>query len=172
MGIRSPNAHPGRKRPVASELACTAALLLTSCAPPTQIVVDIYSEIDCANNPQVGLFAGSTLAELGTKAPTSTAEHCEGPPGHVGSVVLQPSASGERDEEIAFQVATRNDSAGPDTCVAANDYAGCIVARRQVRFQPHRSIGLRVDLRLSCLDLPCDSGLARTFIGQTRATGR
>jgi hypothetical protein len=115
----------------------------------------VYSEVTCDRHAQVGLVGGNALGELGDKAPAATSSDCDvgGESQRVGTVVLQPA--GSRDEEIAFQLVTRNDDRGPETCTAATGYAGCIVAKRQLHFTPHQNTTLRVDLRISCLDKPC-----------------
>lgn len=124
------------------------------CATATEIDVDIYSEVDCSKNAEVGMILGGKLTDLGSNAISSTTTHCDQSQ-RVGRVVLTPS--GDNDEEIAFEVITRDDDQGLETCNAASNYKGCIVARRQLHFSPHTALKLRVDLRLACLDQTCDS---------------
>lgn len=128
------------------------AFLVLRCASATEIDVDIYSEIACDKNAEVGLVMGNTLTELTTNVVTSSADHCE-PSTRVGRVVISPS--GDNDEAIALAVVTRNDGQGLDTCTEQNNYKGCIVAKRQLHFEPHTRLEVRIDLRLSCLDNPC-----------------
>jgi hypothetical protein len=144
-----------RGRAITTLLLALCALLPT-CAAPTEITVQVYSEVTCDRHAQVGLVGGRQLAELGDKAPAATSSNCNmgGEPQRVGTIVLQPA--GANDDEIAFQLVTRDDDRGPETCTAATGYAGCIIAKRQLHFTPHHNTPLRVDLRISCLDLPCD----------------
>ena len=128
-------------------------LLALMCATATEISVDIYSDVDCTKNAEVGLIMGGKLTDLQTNALSSTAVHCD-PSQRVGRIVIAPS--GDHDEELAFEVITRNDDQALESCTAANNYKGCIVARRQLRFEPHTALDVRVDLRRDCLDKPCD----------------
>ncbi len=137
--------------------ALSLAVLLAAavtCAPPTEIVVDVYTDVDCAKSPQTAIIAAPTLEELRERAPLSTSTRCAPVRERLGRVVLQPS--GAKGDPIAFQVVTRNDDGAPETCTAESAYKGCIVARRRLRFDPGASTIVNVVLRLSCLDLPCD----------------
>jgi hypothetical protein len=138
-------------------LGAGAPLWIASCASPTEIVVDVYSEVSCRVDPQVGLIAGPTLADLASRAPSSTSVACDPASGHVGSVVLQPS--GAKDEDIAFEVMTQNGPTDPSLCNDPAHQSKCIVARRELRFEPHQRVTVRVDLRLDCLGVPCDPSL-------------
>lgn len=122
------------------------------CATSTEIDVDIYSEVGCDKNAEVGLVLGGNLTEVANDAVSSSADHCDASQ-RVGRIVISPS--GDNSEEIAFAIVTRNDGQGLDTCTAADGYKGCIVAKRQLHFEPHTHLDVRVDLRLACIDKPC-----------------
>jgi hypothetical protein len=135
-------------------LVLLGGLLAITCAKPTEIVVETYSEVDCSRRPQIALVGGAGFSDLKTNAPSAFAQQCEPGVQRRGSIVIQPS--GNNDSTIAFQILTRNDDAAPDiACNPDDGYKGCIVSRRRLRFAPHDTIHLRIDLRLSCLDKPC-----------------
>lgn len=123
------------------------------CAPPTEIVVDVYTEVECTKGPTTTFKTGVSLDELRTKAASSELVACAPRTERSGRIVLSPSAA--KDETVAFQVTTRNDALDPEQTCTEQSYAGCIVARRQVRFSRGTSTRVEVALRLSCLDKPC-----------------
>ena len=88
---------------------------------------------------------------------------CEPGSQRVGTVVLQPNG---KNDEVAFQVVTHADGGSVEACTLAQSYQGCIVARRQLKYKPRATLRVRVDLRLSCKDMPCDQG------SETCAKGR
>jgi hypothetical protein len=76
--------------------------------------------------------------------------------GHIGSLVLVPS--GDKDDAMRIRVvAGVSDDGGlrPEDC-AARDYAGCIVARRAIKYVAHESLELDIDLTSDCVNLGCD----------------
>jgi formylglycine-generating enzyme len=129
-------------------------LVLPKCASPTALTVTVYSEIPCLKKPVAGLSAAQTTGELRTKALATTSGVC-GADGKLGSVVLYPIE--RADGPVAVQIVVRPDGEDPATCTEQNGYRGCIVARRELRFAPNKNVELRVDMRLSCLDKPCDA---------------
>ena len=97
-----------------------AALLATPvavamCAAPTEVVVEVYSEIDCAHRPTVGISGAADPASLPQGALIASASHCDDTK-RTGSVVLRPS--GSRDDAFYVQVMTRDDDQSPETCTA------------------------------------------------------
>jgi formylglycine-generating enzyme len=130
------------------------AMALPMCASPTALTVTVYSEISCEKKPVVGLSTAETNSQLRSKALATTSGACSAD-GKVGSVVLYPID--RTDGPVAVQIVSRPDGEDPATCTEQNNYRGCIVARRELRFTPNKNVELRVDLRLSCLDRPCDA---------------
>ncbi|EYF08806.1 hypothetical protein [Chondromyces apiculatus] len=123
-----------------------------SCASPTAIRVDIYTELDCAIDAEVSLTVSSDLAGLPERAPSATSRGCVSP-GRVGDVVIAP-AEGD-DKQLAYAVATRQDVAPVEECLQTPMPADCIVSRRQLRYSPNDELKMRIDLRLSCLGVAC-----------------
>jgi hypothetical protein len=132
-------------------LALLAPLLVCDCRAPTQIYVDVYSEVACDKAPDVIVTVGQ-LGELESRPPSSSVRRCDPATGRVGTVVLHPS--GDTDDAVAFKVVT-NAAGGTSEGCAASGYKGCIVARRGLRFMPNTSLRVRVDLRVQCIDQPC-----------------
>jgi alpha-tubulin suppressor-like RCC1 family protein len=148
-----------RLLPRASWLAVVvlaAVPALVRCASPTGIRVSVYSEVTCDKHADVALAGGSSFGDLATKAPAATSTTCvpaDANEAFLGDVVVTPS--GDKSGEIAFELMTRPDGQPAETCTDAKNAAQCIVARRQLHFSPHDVLGVRVDLRLSCLGVPC-----------------
>src|SRR6187399_2654429 len=143
---------PALRRLVLLPLLALVALFALECATPTALTVTVYSEVACDKVSAVALVGGVSLAELGQKAPSSVSTRCDGD-GRMGSVVVVPA--GAKDENVAFALMQRVDGQPADGCLDPLQAGGCIVAKRQLRFQKHNQSDMRVDLRLSCLGVLC-----------------
>ncbi len=147
------DSHPLDRGLRGAALCAIVLGVTTMCAAPTEILVDVYTEVDCAKDPTTAVVVGPTLVSLQTSAVTSTLSSCAPRTQRSGRVVLSPA--GERDASIAFQIVTRDDGEDPERSCTASSSAGCIVARRQLRFVPGASTRVDVALRLSCLGVTC-----------------
>ena len=131
----------------------------TSCLGATALRVSAPSEVDCAAGARVAIVVASNSEELRTRVPSGASTRCV-PRGDglndTGSVVLTPA--GSKDEAIAFAVMTRPDGEAPESCTDEAQSKQCIVARRELRFSPHQTLDVPVELRLSCLGITCPSG--------------
>jgi hypothetical protein len=131
------------------------ATISTSCRGATQIVVDIRTNVPCANPMQwqgIAVYSGSPGLDVESKDPSLLSAACE-PDGRVGSIVLVPN--GANDATVGIRVVAGLTRA-PDQCAAAR-YEGCIVARRTVTFLPHEALDLRIDLTNDCVGQACDA---------------
>ena len=132
-----------------------AATLGTACRGATEIVVDIRTNLPCAAPAEwqgIAVYEGSPGLDVETKSPTLTSSACDAS-GHVGSIVLVPSAS--KDATVSVRVVagiTRR----PEDCAAAG-YKGCVVARRTLGFLAHQAVNLTIDLTGDCLGQACDA---------------
>jgi hypothetical protein len=127
----------------------------TSCRGATQIVVDIRTNVTCANPMQwqgIAVYSGSPGLDVESKDPSLLSTACEAD-GRVGSIVLVPN--GAKDATLGLRVVAGLTRA-PDQCAAAH-YEGCIVARRTVTFLPHEALDLRIDLTNDCVGQACDA---------------
>ena len=126
--------------------------LALQCAPPTDLTVTVYSEVPCAKGSPVVLVGGSSVTELPSRTTSSVSTECLDD-GRMGSVVVVPATS--TDETVVFALMQRADGQPADGCLDPAQASGCIVAKRQLRFQSHNESDMRVDLRLSCLGVTC-----------------
>ena len=138
--------------------ALVAALVapLVRCADPTALDVVVYSEVPCSANARAALAGASAASDLIGRPPSGTSAGCTpdlAPMNALGHVVLTPSAS--KDGTVAFAVMQRPDGASPDDCLDPARSAGCIVAKRWLRYRPQADVPIRVDLRLSCESVSC-----------------
>ena len=133
-------------------LGCIA---LASCRTPTQITVEVRTNVVCdADHPETSITVGTLGDGLEGKAPVTVVRSnaCIG--GRVGALVVVPS--GGKDDEIAMRVVTGVGKSA-EQCVNDHYVGGCIVARRALRFVPHESLDLPIDMSLACKDVPCDA---------------
>jgi hypothetical protein len=136
-------------------LGASFALLLTaSCRSPTQIVLRVHTNVPCtADNPWQGVavYVGKPGRDVEETSATLVTTTCDDS-GSVGSLVVVPS--GDNDDVVGLRVVAgvkRN----PEQCEEAA-YNGCIVARRSVRFTPHDTLELEVELAQDCVSVGCD----------------
>jgi hypothetical protein len=90
-------------------------------------------------------------------APSSTGVGCSG--GLIGDLVLVP-APDKTTAAVRVVVGVTKPTA---ECKAADNYAGCIVARRRFTYTSHRSLSLPIHLGASCVGNPCvEAGFGET----------
>jgi hypothetical protein len=133
----------------------SAASQLPACAAPTEIRLRVHTNVPCTDPTKwkgVAIYAGAPGAGLESKAPALTTTECD-EHGLVGTLVVVPS--GSKDDEVGLRV-VGGIAHAPEEC-AAHGYKGCIVARREVRFNRHQALDLDVALTSECVDLGCDS---------------
>lgn len=139
-------------RPLATLLLMLS--LSASCLAPTEIQLTVRTNLVCNDAAVwkgVSIYTGGAGLELESRAPTLTTLAC-GADGVIGSLVIVPS--GDNDVEVGIRVV-----AGivhpPEDC-ASKGYQGCVVSRRAIRFSPHQTLALQVDLTSDCVGLACD----------------
>jgi len=131
--------------------ALPALVALCGCRAPTQVMVEISTDISCSDNPRTGISEGS-LSELESRPMSTETLTCDPATGRIGSIVVVPG--GEKDAEFAIRVVTGL-TMTPDDCVRSGYLGGCVVARRVLRFEPHDTLYLPIRMEASCLDVPC-----------------
>lgn len=129
-------------------VSCAAMGIALACYAPTQLTVDIASDLDC---PRAGIYVGSSLASAEIAAVTDRCERRDASTVEIGTFVLVPK--GDRDAKLTmhFVAAVGRD---PETC-RGGPSASCVVARRIVSFIPHKSRTLRVRLDRVCQGVYC-----------------
>jgi hypothetical protein len=152
----------------AGAVMIASACALTSCRSPTEITVVVTTDFDCTDLHHVTVTVGEFGPTLETSPFTSVSTTCAG--GYAGKIVVVPS--GANDDLVAIKVVggfgklrTAEDcsasfDASPDTPAYG---AGCIVARRAIRYTPHTPLTVPVVLRAACDGVPC--GETETCVG-------
>jgi hypothetical protein len=125
-----------------------AAGTACACRTPTQVTVEISTDVPCDSVQGASLQVGS-LESIESSSPSAEARQCSAD-GRIGSIVLVPR--GSKDEPFAFKVAM-GVGVGPDRC--AVESGKCVVARRALRFIPHTELSLPVVLRQACMGVSC-----------------
>ena len=127
--------------------------LAPSCQDPTEITVSVTTDAKCTDIDGVSFSLGQLGEALDQKPASSVAMQCDPATGRVGAVVIVPS--GARNDAVAFRV-TAGFGKPVDQCVAPFG-AGCIVARRSLRFIPHTPLFVPIKLSVSCAGVPCNA---------------
>ncbi len=130
-----------------------SVLLASACRDPTQVTVELSTDVDCANlqgttitNGKLGGIEDVPFAtETEACTPTTNDEF-------IGTIVLFPSESKEEKFGVKVVAGVRRPAS---ECLAPR-YEGCIVARRGLKFAPHTPLVLPIVLREACLDVFCD----------------
>ncbi len=136
------------------------AMGLGSCAAPTDVTVRVKTDFACTDLHHVTITVGSLGRKLETDRWMTASASCENG-AYVGQVVLAPS--GSKSDVVAIKVigayrGTKNAEACVATYDAANlpQYgAGCIVARRALRYTPHVPLVVPVILHAQCDGVSC-----------------
>jgi len=131
-------------------LGVTIATLLVFCRDPTQITVEIHTDVPCSDLRRVTLTVGGAN-DYESKAPVTVTADCDAS-GRVGTLVVVPS--GRDTDELAIKVVA-GVGADAESCKAPDYGPNCIVARRLLRYLPQTSVTLPIWLRRSCTGIPC-----------------
>jgi hypothetical protein len=130
-------------------LVLAVAALLAGCRSPTQITFQVTTDVRCQDLQSTQIVAGS-LDVLSTDRPaTTTAPKCA-TEGHIGSLVVVPSAA---DDELVAVKITTGVSVPPDQCGPQGQ--GCIVAKRALHYLPHQPLVVDVPMNASCEGVYC-----------------
>ncbi len=129
-------------------------LATSACREPTQITVELSTDVACAEaratTVTVGLPGG---LERGDPAVVSSACESEGSRGELGTVVLVPS--GDDDAPVGVKVTLAVSDDAVEDC--SKEYGRhCIVARRTLRYLPHTPLVLPIELSRVCQGVFCD----------------
>ncbi|MEO7096270.1 MAG: kelch repeat-containing protein [Polyangiales bacterium] len=144
-------------------LGIVAAGALLGCRTPTQITIEVTTEIACdpKTKATTSIAVGSLGEALEGKPPVVFTGECRqvnATTWRIGSLVVVPS--GDSSAEVAIRVVTginkdpRDCEQDPKTKVWPKD---CIIARRALRFVPHTELYLPVGMDLDCTNVPCGS---------------
>ncbi|HVJ15263.1 MAG TPA: hypothetical protein VM686_07475, partial [Polyangiaceae bacterium] len=131
-------------------LTLAATSLLLGCREPTQITVELGTDVHCDEVWGTNLTAG-VLGEVEDQPPSLETQACRN--GRIGSIVLVPSDSSS--DKVALRTVTGVGKL-PADCIEDDYVGGCIVARRALSYIPHTPLVLPIDMTLDCLDVACD----------------
>src|SRR5438552_2367436 len=138
-----------RARWLASFGVLGAVGAFASCRSPTDITFQVSTDLPCADLGSTAITVGPPGA-LEDLDPTTSTKQCADD-GTIGTlVVLQ---SGADDERVAIRIVSGYQKLA-ESC-ASTGYAGCIVARRTLRFVPHGELKVLVTMDRECLGIPC-----------------
>jgi len=138
-------------------LGAALCLLLGGCLEPTQITVELTTDVACADLHSVSLTVGS-LEDLDDQHEVTSTTECDDN-GRIGSIVLVPSGDGNK---AAIRVVA-GINRSPAACVRDGYSGGCIVARRALGYIEGKSLVLPISLDVDCSGIPC--GTTTTCVG-------
>ncbi len=140
-------------------LLVAAGTTAPACFAPTQIEVRLTTDVPCADLATTGgaeIFVAGRSADLAGEDPRATAATCLGPAeggaASLGTLNLVPSDG--RDAPLVVQVVLRLPGRAAPSA-PPGDVAGCIVARRSIRFIAHASLLLPIVLDSRCAGVSC-----------------
>jgi hypothetical protein len=142
-------------RRTALALVCASVPFATSgCLSSTDITLDITSDLPCSKLDEATITAG-LLGTVENRGSDAVARKCSDKSGggSLGTLVLTPR--GDPNDEIIVRVVAGVASTKATTCTEANDYEGCIVARRELHYELHKPLELPIELHASCLETRC-----------------
>jgi hypothetical protein len=140
-----------RQRLAIAVSSIAIAALVASCRSPTQVTIEITTDVPCSNLRGTSITVGR-LADLESKPPATATQQCDN--GRIGALVIVPS--GANDDEVAVRVVSA-ETMDPDGCVSNHYPKGCIVARRALRFIPHSDLNVGILMANACSGLSCPS---------------
>lgn len=130
--------------------AClTGVIASAGCRAPTSITLTVTSELACSELHGVAIAVGGE-----TSSPVTTTTQCTPDArggSRIGTLVIVPGGS----NEVSVRVVAGVDR--PVEECANNAHAGCIVARRVMRFSPHEELSMAIELRRDCKGVACDA---------------
>lgn len=143
---------------VSLPLPLALAAALGSCRQPTEITVTVLADPGMCATLETTLAAASSADTLPPAAESpARVSACPASPtaGRIGDLVLVPPG-GDRTAKVELRVLAavgRN----PDRCTP-QDFAGCVEARRSLRYIGHEPLALPITLHSSCLGVVCPRG--------------
>jgi alpha-tubulin suppressor-like RCC1 family protein len=133
------------------------SLFLLGCGQPTQVTLDIWTDLPCDRRPATEIRVGVDLVSSPPSRVVAATQTCT-PPGRIGSLVFVP----DRDDSapLAIEVAmVFSAGAAPAPALAhcrrGQEGPRCVVANRALRFVPHAKLYLPIIMRATCESVTC-----------------
>ena len=144
--------------------ALSGLVLLASCREPTEVTLELTTDLPCAALGDTSIYVG-TAQELagplsGLTAAAVTHGCIDAQAGRIGSIVVLPSRGD--DERFSLRVVTGRSGA---TCTA-DLRSGCIEVRRSLGFVPHTPLRLPLELSKTCENVVCDNASDTCLAGK------
>jgi hypothetical protein len=136
-----------------------AAASLSDCLDPTEIEIVVSTDVPCGSIASTAIAIGPNGDD---SRPVSAVTPACSDDGGIGTLIVTPSHG--LDDSVGIRVMLGENPVGGDQCKPPG-FEGCIVARRQLRYDPHHPLTLPVELQQACLDHPCDPN-STCFDGQ------
>jgi hypothetical protein len=130
-----------------------------SCRAPTQIVVELRTDVPCADVRGTTLAVGS-LDSLESRPPVASTTACAEATGRIGSIVIVPSGGPDDSVAVKSVLAFGRD---PSECRPPDYGQGCVVARRALRFIQGQTLTIPMLLSGSCSGVVCEA--TQTCVG-------
>lgn len=130
-------------------LVCTLGAV--SCLGPTQLTLELRTDVPCANVRGVSITVGPTPETVESARPATTTQSCNAD-GYIGTIAVTPAAA--RNGRIAIRAVLGVDVPA-DQCSPDNKYAGCIVVRRELAFVPHNTLLVPIGFYSVCRNVAC-----------------
>ena len=131
------------------------ALLWLGCREPTQMLLRVTTD-QCAHAPRiainVGLSRKALLDDYTSRKATLGRDCVEGD--SLGTLVFTPGAA-SASAIVYVSIRAAFDGRDPLDCVPANNFAGCVIARRSFRYTSATPLELPVRILAECIDEPC-----------------
>ncbi|MFO0663474.1 MAG: hypothetical protein U0174_05955 [Polyangiaceae bacterium] len=161
-----PQMRSGKKAFVATVVSMAAAgALFGACQEPTQVRLQLWTDIPCKEFGGVAITSEPSFDRAVQSVSTGTrivrTSTC-GANGYIGDLFVYPENG---TSEAAIVVRAGRAGVDPSLCKPPN-YAGCVVAKRQVAFLPNRTLDLAVWLYGDCIDVPCTDAPSASPLGR------
>lgn len=139
-------------RSIASVVA-SFAWLAVSCKSPTQIELEVTTDLSCERVRGLAISAGSSAEGAETATPSIRSRTCTASNGSLGTLFLQPEGSGGG---AVFVRVVAGVDVDVDACEAPA-YRGCIVARRELKYARGETLRVQVALAETCVSEACST---------------
>ena len=141
-------------RGAAGVFALLVASSAITCFGPTEVRVEVASDLPCARIGHVRIEVGVDDGSPPTSVTNDTV--CtDGAPTDLGSLVVVPS--GARDAKVRIRVVVALGGKSVEACSAGVDLGDCIVATRSHHFSEHHSATLPIVVASACIGVGCGS---------------
>ncbi|HEY8076801.1 MAG TPA: hypothetical protein VIF62_21895 [Labilithrix sp.] len=133
--------------------ACALVSALASCRDATEVYVDVRTNVPWSSS----IVTSFTVGAPGATESASEAAETRAPwggDGFVGSLVVVPGASKDAALSVKIVMSLRGDASA---CTVEHP-DGCIFARRELSYLPHRRLELPIVLYDTCVGVACGNG--------------